>query len=505
VTSQGNSLPWYLSAQIDGLTNGTYQIEVKNQHKSLACRRLLMGDNDADAPRAWNTEYEAFYAAWIEQLFDHPVQEKLNSPSMEPLLRDTKRNFLHNSLGMKEDLALPANPDCADLPYFLRSYFAWKNNLPFSFRRCNRGSSQARPVCDAATIQTDFVKNNLSAAQFKVFSQKLMNAVQSGNLRTAADNDETDFYPVALQRELLWPGTIYADPDGHVLMLVKWIAQTATSQGRLLAVDAQPDNTVSRKRFWEGTFLFFNSPSAAPGFKTFRPFADNQTLLSNAQLADYSNEQETLTSEDFHIRMGKLINPNGLDAKQGYQAILTALVEQLEARVESVAMAEEYFRDGGGLIKMPDIARNEAIFESNGAWEDYATPSRDIRMLNAISVLLTFPDKIMRHPKMFNILAQAAPPLKTQILQLHQQLTREHKIHYIRSNGTPWELSVADILARKSRLEMGYNPNDCVEVRWGAKPGTEEYASCKRHAPNQQLKQMLTIQQWFRDSKRPAR
>jgi hypothetical protein len=84
-------------------------------------------------------------------------------------------------------------------------------------------------------------------------------------------------------------------------------------------------------------------------------------------------------------------------------------------------------------------------------------------------------------------------------------LITEKKIRYVRSNDKPWELSVADILARKSAFEMGYNPNDCIEIRWGAKAGTEEYASCKRHAPQPQIEKMAAMRGWFHDTKRPPR
>ena len=70
----------------------------------------------------------------------------------------------------------------------------------------------------------------------------------------------------------LRPGVIYADPYGHVMVVVKWVDQTADKGGLLLAVDGQPDTSIGRKRFWEGTFLFNNeAKSAGPGFKAFRP------------------------------------------------------------------------------------------------------------------------------------------------------------------------------------------------------------------------------------------
>ncbi len=499
-TANTDGMPWRLTAQIDPLGSGHYQVEVKAQGKSLACREIFNGDNGREKP-VWNETYEAFYSAWIEQMFDGPVDENVSFPSLEPVLRDPEHNFLHNSLGLQEDNGLPATPDCADFPYFLRSYFAWKNGLPFSYRSCNRGSATKPPSCTSVTIKTDFVQKTVPLATFKVLSRRLMDAVQSGNGRTALASEETDFYPLPLKREVLWPGTIYADPYGHVLVLTKWVDQTSNSPGILFAVDAQPDNSIGRKRFWEGTFLFANIASAGPGFKAFRPIVNNR-LLNNNELPNYSTEQGALSPDEFYAQLYKLINPDGLNAKQAYEATLTALVEQLETRVKSVENGEAYFHKGGSTIKMPNGA---AIFETIGPWEDFSTPSRDMRLIIAMNVLLKFPEKVARYPELFNLTAESARQVQSEIEQLHNKLITERKIKYARSNGETWELSVAEILARKSAFEMGYNPNDCVEVRWGAEEGTEEYASCHRHAPAAQINQMTAVREWFRDAKRPSR
>ncbi len=45
---------------------------------------------------------------------------------------------------------------------------------------------------------------------------------------------------------------------------------------------------------------------------------------------------------------------------------------------------------------MPDGA---AIFETTGAWEDFATPSRDLRLLIAIDVVRGYPDRVARRPR----------------------------------------------------------------------------------------------------------
>ncbi len=241
---------------------------------------------------SWNRETENMYSAWIEKLFDAPLDTELSWPALHEVLRDKSRNFLFNHLGLGEDdKKLIMQPDCADLPYFLRAYFAFKMGLPFGYSKCSRGGGGKAPRCpawfniqkeepppsaDQKSTQSD------SGSLFGVFGNAaaqtaapriqsrpqglvpgfgyyvrttVANAVHSGSGRTAANDDNTDYYPVPLKAETLRPGTIYADPYGHVLVLVKRIAQTDEAAGVFLAVDGQPDGTVARKRFWRGNFF----------------------------------------------------------------------------------------------------------------------------------------------------------------------------------------------------------------------------------------------------------
>ncbi len=96
--------------------------------------------------------------------------------------------------------------------------------------------------------------------------------MHSGTVRVAASDDNTDFYTVALTQQTLRPGTVYADPYGHVLMLVHRVPELNGTPGVFLAVDAEPDGSITRKRFWRGNFLFVHDPAlGSPGFKHFRP------------------------------------------------------------------------------------------------------------------------------------------------------------------------------------------------------------------------------------------
>lgn len=506
--------PWSLITGLAGLSAGDYRVVASRDGKPVTCQRITVGASIAQQrPAAWNLATEAFYSAWIEELFGAPAEENLGFNSLEPLLRNTERNFLHNHLGLGEDKSLPLTPDCADLPYTLRAYFAWKTGLPIAFRACGRGSAKAPPQCGAPAIMSEFVRGTASQAYFTKFSRQLVNTVHSGSARTGLDDEATDLYPVPLSRETLWPGTVYADPYGHILVLTEWVPQTADRSGMLLAADAQPDNSVARKRVWEGTLLFANTGNAGPGFKAFRPLVltaagqwrvlSNDELIDQADFAPFSLEQDYLTPDDFYARLARLINPNGLDPKQAYEATLTALVEQIETRVNSVDNGEAYFRrNPRSVIPMPSGA---AIFQTLGPWEDYSTPSRDMRLIIAINVLNGLPEKIARHPELFILNGRSPAEARTEIEQYHARRAQEHSIRYTRTDGSPWELSIAEVLARKPDYEMAYNPNDCVEIRWGAQPGTEEYSTCRRRAPADQRAKMEQYRVWFSEVRRPAR
>ncbi len=505
--------PWSREGSFDFVARRPQRVEASRAGRVIACRETTAGARIADG---WDRATQALYAAWIEALFDAPPEEDMSFPSLEPVLRNSERNLLHDYFGAGEDRRLPATPDCADLPYFLRTYFAWKLGLPFAYRACSRGSASAPPRCGAAVIEQTFAARPASPEVFRNVTRRLIDTVHSGSARTGLTDNQTDFYPVALERDALWPGTVYADPYGHVLILVKWVPPAQGRSGMLLAVDAQPDNSVTRKRFWEGTFLFSgNIRSAGPGFKAFRPLArardgsgpvrllSNDALLDDPRFPAFSYEQARLDEDEFYARIAQLINPQGLDPELAYQSTLDALVEQLATRVTSIDNGEAYFRrNPRSVIAMPAGA---AIFETVGPWEDYATPSRDMRLLIAMNVLARLPDRIVLHPELFLLNGRSPEMAREDIEQLHRRSIGSRTISYTRSDGSPQQLSIAEIFERQPAFEVGYNPNDCVEMRWGAATGSAEGSSCRRHAPPDQRSRMESYRAWFRETRRPPR
>jgi len=512
---RGGGPPWSVRGVLPAPAPGNYRIETRRAGEVVACSELQVGSGPARRGSGeWDLATQALYATWVEHLFDAPPEQPLNFPSLEPVLRDPERNFLYDYLKKGEDQRLRAEPDCADLSYFLRAYFAWKLGLPIAYRACNRGSATAPPRCDPPLIDRTFVQGTVSAAAFQQVSRRLMDRVQSGSGRTALGDDATDFYPVPLTRTVLWPGTVFADPYGHTLVIVKWVPQTEQRSGMLLAVDAQPDNSVARKRFWEGNFLFAATPGAGPGFKAYRAPVNagssaglvqlpNVALDGRFGLPPYGTEQASLVPLEFYARLERLINPRGLEPEAAYAATLEALLEQLETRVRSVANGEDYMRTHPRtVVSMP---KGPAIFETTGPWEDYATPSRDMRLLIALQVLADLPERIRRHPELFVLGWGSAAAAAERIERLHARRLSDSFITYTRSDGSPWRLSLGEIYARRPGLEIAYNPNDCVERRWGAAPGSADYATCRRSAPNEQRERMEQYRPWFREMRRPPR
>ena len=513
---------------------------------------------------SWNSTNEALFSAWIEKLFDAPPDQDLNWKVWYEVLRDQSRNFLFNYLGRNEDITQTSQrPDCADLVYFLRAYFAFKMGLPFGYSNCSRGFGGKPPKCyqwfdvehpevtrpppppeqDAAATavppapppaQTPGLLGLFGRSpppaeaaatppakpvppkpkrptNFSEYLRDVSDVVQTGAVRAGDDN--ADFYTVPLTQQALRPGTVYADPYGHVLMLVHRVPEADGTPGVYLAVDAEPDGSITRKRFWRGNFLFVHEPSlGSPGFKHFRPIMrekngplrrlSNAEIGANPQYGDFSPEQSQMTAEDFYDRMDDVMSPDPLDPVRAMTDAITSLTEQVKTRVTSVENGRKYQLKQPGDTFMPDGA---SIFETTGAWEDYSTPARDFRLLIAIDVVRGFPDRFARRSDRYAIPAgKSVADMKNELQGLLASELATRKISYTRSDGSQWTISVKDVVDRATNFEMAYNPNDCVELRWGAAENSEEASTCKRHAPQAQRAKMSDYRPWFRDRHWPT-
>ncbi len=530
--------PYFWYAEVAAPAAGTWRAQlVRDGACSTITRDIAVGEEAPPPPHAtagsvwplrnsWNRATEDLFSAWIEKLFDAPLDKELSWPALHAVLRDRSRNFLFNYLGLGEDqMGLVLRPDCADLPYFLRAYFAFKMGLPFGYAKCSRGgggrpprcyawvSNQSAEAASSSKQNPEAGKRPGLAASFGRYLRIVADGVQSGNGRTPQSDDNTDFYPVPLTQQTLRPGTIYADPYGHILMLVRRVPQSGGAAGIFLAVDAEPDGTVTRKRFWRGNFLFAHDPVlGGPGFKRFRPIVrgangvlrrlTNEEIAKDPQYGDFSLEQSRLSVEDFYDRMDDVMSPAPLDPARAMEDAITSLDEQVKTRVVAVENGRKFQTRERGDAAMPDGA---AIFETNGAWEDFATPARDFRLLVAIDVVRGFPDRVARRPQRYAIpFGKSVADVKAQLQSVLASQLAARKFSYTRSDGSAWTLTLKDVVAREADFEMAYNLNDCVELRWGAAANSEEASTCKRHAPLAQRAKMTKYRPWFQERHWPS-
>lgn len=482
--------------------------------------------------RSWSGAEEALFGAWIRELFHAERGEELAFRALHDVTSMPERNMLHNHLGWGEDdrgapTGLYLRPDCADAPYFYRAYYAWKRGLPFGFRQCSRGRGGKAPRCGAlqsvlqppAPHEDPDHPGELGVVQ-RFFRRSIAWGVHSGNGRTAHADDRTDLYPLRIDRRALRPGVVYADPYGHTFVVVELFAPEDKLPGVLYAVDAQPDGSITRKRFWEGNFLWNPDPAlGGSGFKAFRPVVvegdkelrrlialGNDAIASRPDYGDASTSQADLDRDGFYDLMDRLITPGRRDPLIAQEEAVRALSEAAKVRVTSIENGERHHAEHPGkVISMPDGA---AIFETTGAWESYSTPARDLRLLIAIDVVMGFDAKVARQPEAFGVTSkEQLEAVRGKLARARARLLSSPDLgfSYARSDGSKVHLRLADLIERESALETGYNPNDCPEARWGAPADSAEAETCGRRAPAAQARKMAAYRVWFRERRRPPR
>jgi hypothetical protein len=162
---------------------------------------------------------------------------------------------------------------------------------------------KCRAESDNQSTAFDQIENPVE--RFNAFIHKSIAwRVHSGTMRTLPEDEDSDFYPIALKREAIRPGTVFVDVGGHVLVVTRW------DKTGLFAIDGHPDKTVTRKRFQERYFPYAKGIKTG-GFKAFRPVelknGEITPLANNARVPFFSTEQYDFKSrKSFYRRMERL-------------------------------------------------------------------------------------------------------------------------------------------------------------------------------------------------------
>jgi hypothetical protein len=120
--------PYFWTAEIASPAAGTWHAKLAREGVTGDCstitRAIAVAAGEPPRPRAtqgsvwpvrnvWNRATENLYSAWIEQLFDAPLDTSPSWPALHEVLRDRSRNLLFNHLGLGEDkMGIVIRPDC---------------------------------------------------------------------------------------------------------------------------------------------------------------------------------------------------------------------------------------------------------------------------------------------------------------------------------------------------------------------------------------------------------
>jgi hypothetical protein len=475
-------------------------------------------------------QFSAFVAKFGAGVKAHPMR------TLKTYMRDPSINMYAST----DPAGVIFYSDCADLPYFLRSYFAFKNGLPMSiatdavmnmhpfgsmpangFDTWSMANPLRTDVSPYGNTLTHRAGSNIPSApgrekNFLKYWEILMDA---GSTRTfmvsplTPNYDLSDVYPVKLDRSGIRPGTLI-HTDGHMLVVIN-----VNTHGDVELIDAHPDNSLQFKTL-DPSKLRRDIPDRAYGFFRFRPAqttggqyliaANGQRAIYGAKIVTESDQQlfaEGKWSMEQWFGPGSQIAPQQPVEPTAYKHAFAAvnffdyLRNQLANTVETADDAAEDLFLGlcndlklrtadvqkaidDGLPNQPHPATlPQDIFNADPAWEADATPSRDGRTRQAI---LNLPNLVVQKYKQgiknqFKLTYAGTPEQFQQaVIAKLAKSDLVCKAVYKNSAGNPVTMNFSSLVARAPR--MSFDMSDCVEKRWGARGA--ELATCRDQDPS---------------------
>lgn len=440
------------------------------------------GEYDWKVTREWSPAFEKKFQEFVG------VMGESGCKSLDACLTSPSSNPLYASRTPKGRKFLA---DCADFPYALRMYFSWMEGLPFDY--VNK-VTQANPR-EETNDDIRYTKfGNKPAGRRVISAGAIFDAYRElNNMRDTVStatyrmhyNELSDFYPAALNRSTIQPGTVVYDPSGHAAIVYK-----IEKDGRIKMMDAHPDNSVTRITFDQ---KFTRSrPAHGSGLKLWRPELSGE---ASEHLPNFSTEQfnksftlngETVTFYDYvRARMAGSLEFNPVVE---IKSMMLELCSNVHDREASVNLA---LRDGIQKKRHPERLP-ENIYGTTGEWEEYSTPSRDARLKVAfvelrqeierfVSLYRQGNARIKYEPKASRYSGRCGSDrscfLVASLMAAYEDVTMSPScvFRYQKSDGKTQELGYADVEQRL--FALSFDPYHCGELRWGASGA--ELASCR--------------------------
>ena len=414
---------------------------------------LSMGTKpwDATAEKEWST-FIAGIGNARESGKCTTLGQCINDPTINPYKAPT-------------DTDLSVFADCSKVGIGLRGYFAIKTGRPFKYVSEVIGD---RPASLAPDKEPDYryTANNhptaWSTAKSSPTMQALFNRIaslyHSGFYRMGPTVENDDTYPIDIRPGTVRPGTVYYDPNGHVLLVYK-----VDTNGTVHFIDGHPDNSLSTHILTSD--LAVGGVGQGGGFRNFRP-VDPTTLAyaPNATLADLGSTQYGHGAGYVDWVRSQLTGGVALPPDQQLTLLMDQLCTDIQGRVGAVDLGKQLANGDLG-----DLPPN--IYGADGDWESFSTPGRDQKLRSSFKNIFQF----------INTTAGAHTSASHSLVAKYAAIWKSHqascKISYTNSSGAPVALTLNDVQARL--FDLSFDPYECVEMRWGAYPkNAAEYATC---------------------------
>lgn len=421
---------------------------------------------------SWEEGHELAYQKFIHTLglgrkngHCKTTDQCLRSPVANPFYYKKNPNRLKNIFA-----------DCADLPYILRAYFSWMNDLPFSFPSdLVEAKSLSRKLKD---IRYSKYGNIVTAKKYirngdniNNILQAVSDTISTASFRTNASMYDSgklfrDTYPVDIDRKAIVPGTVLYDPNGHVA-----VVYDVTSNGKILMIDAHPDNSLSAITY--GQKFVRTGPKIGGGFSNFRPFSIERNRITpklNAELSGYSMIQ---FQKDPFIYKGQEYNfYEYVRVRLADGDVIYNPITEFKDLMDELCLDTKYREEAVNASLKANLQNKphpqylpQNIYGADGEWEAYATPARDARLKASTREIKVLLAKVISGQSNKNIIIDyPGVDLVKDLREIYLSKSKSCSVSAYQNRS----INLDDVLLRL--FDLSFDPYHCAELRWGLPP-----------------------------------
>lgn len=424
--------------------------------------------------------------------------------------------------------------DCADLPYILKAYFSWMNDLPFAYpvhltQSSAKGPESESLLAQLRQLETEYanagffkrggIKKRIKAIREQLYGSSgadirynrfgnvimdkkyvkngdnintvlnnVADAISTATFRTNASNNTTDrlfrdTYPVKVSRGSIKAGTVLYDPNGHIAVVYE-----VTANGKIHLIDAHPDNSLTAITY--GEKFTQTNVEIGGGFSNWRPFemGDRVLAAANETLPDYSLEQferkkaflvegQTMS---FHEYVRNMLSVGSLkyNPVNELQELMEELCHDVSERVTSVSAAVS-----AGISRQNHPSELPAnIYGTDGDWENFSTPSRDARLKASVREGRALMQKLIVDQRNGSANVEyAGSDLVDDLKKTYTEAANKCVFNITKTNNQVQTITLDHVL--KNIYKLSFDPYHCAELRWGLLDA-ESLKSCSSSREN---------------------